>query len=87
LKARTQMIVKAGDVESGTSFVEAEHEDWSKFEDTALREFQARLQDDDLSQDQIDAVELFCDLVRERRTRFAAHITARKAKAAGLVRK
>ena len=39
MKARTQMIVKAGDVESGTSFVEAEHEDWSKFEDTALREF------------------------------------------------
>lgn len=81
------MIVKAGDADSVTSFVEAEHEYWSKYEHTALREFQTQVRDGDLTQDQLDAVEQFCDLVRERRTRFDAHIAARKARTAGLVRK
>jgi hypothetical protein len=87
MRAMTQMIVKADDADSATSFVEAEGRYYREFEHKALTEFREQLQDDDITQDQLDAVEQFCDLIRERRTRFSSRIVARKSRAAGLVRK
>lgn len=86
MKAKTQMIVRACDVESGTSFIEAEHAHLSDFEDRALRECETLMRDGDVDETEVDTVQRFIDLVRERRTRFDFGIRARKARAAGILK-
>jgi hypothetical protein len=67
------------------AFVLAEEEHLRAFEEQALKELVAAA-DDEVTQDQIDAIGQFCDLVRERRTRFAGHIAGRKARLAAIVK-
>ena len=84
MKAKSQTTVRTGDPESGTTFLEGEHAEWSKYEDAVLRELYDEVSSGDLTQDQLDAVEEFVDLVRERRTRHVTTLAARKARLAGV---
>lgn len=87
MRATSKWIVRADDADSATDFITAEHRYWTEYEQKILGEFHAELQRGDLTQDQMDAIELFADTVRERRTSFNSHIAARKARAAGLIGK
>jgi hypothetical protein len=79
MRAYTDMIVRAGDPDSTLSFIAAEHEHQTKVEDAILRELQGQLQAKEVSQHELDAIEAFLEIVRERRSRFDTKIAARRA--------
>ena len=85
MKARSGVAVRSGDSgESGTAFLEAEHKEWCRDEDAVLVELQDEVANGDLTEAQLEAVEEFVDLVRERRAKFIAGIAGRKARIAGV---
>lgn len=87
MKAFTQMIVRASDPDSVTDFILAEDRYHSSIEQEVLREMQKRLRAGNLSDTDMDAIQTFADMVKERRARFDTRLEARRVRAAGLVRK
>jgi hypothetical protein len=85
-KAKTQMIVKSGDPDSVTEFIEAEGAEDFKVGREALLAIQKRPADEDISEAELGQLEEVCKLIQARREKFASCLAVRKAKAAGVVK-
>ena len=81
MKAFSGMLVRSSDPEGVTEFILAEDRYHSSIEQEVLREMQKRLRAGDLSDTDMDAIETFANLCKERRLRFDGNIAARRSRA------